>query len=142
MAESYLKRADTGAYITDNVISWTGWNPMRTVVVQTPLAGGMYQQKTAGGILTCQARLRFASQFPNAQIDNFFLMCELQAEVSAGEGFLFEFLDLEGFTSDVWINKIAEGGSVDSVQDLQEFWHPLHSWYAIPVDLAVPGYLP
>jgi hypothetical protein len=142
MAVPYLKRADTGAFISDQVVSWTGWNPPRTIVRQTPLAGGAYLQKTAGGVLQCQVVLAFATQYPNAQIDNFFLMCELMAEVSEGEGFLFEFLDLEGFTRDVWIWQTPAGMGVEGTQDLMRFWHPLHSHYAIPVDLMVPGYLP
>lgn len=137
----YLARADTSAIITDQITSWTGWAKPRSIVRLTPLAGGAYLQKTSGGVVQCGITARFASRYPNASIDNLFELYDLFADITDGAGFTFEFEDLEGFTTDVWIWQMAGGTSVDEVEDLLEFWHPKESFYAIPMQLMRTGYV-
>lgn len=143
MTTPRLTRKDTGAIISDNVKSWTGWNAPWSMARITPLSGGAYLQKTASGVLQCQVTFRFATRFPDSTIDNMFKMLELaRRDPEDGQGFLFRFRDLEGFTRDVQIWQPPGGGDLTSTQDFMEFWNPLHSYYAVPVDLMVPGYLP
>jgi hypothetical protein len=41
----------------------------------------------------------------------------------------------------VWAFEVAGGVTTDTVEDLQEFWNPLHSFYAIPISLMRTGYV-
>lgn len=143
MAVPFLKRKDTSAFISDQVIDWTGWNVPWGLARITPLSGGAYLQKTGSGVLQCQVVLAFATKYVNASIDNYFEMLELaRQEPVAGEAFEFRFRDPEGWTNDVQIWAPPGGGDMTSTEDLKRFWHPLDTHYAIPVDLMVTGYLP
>jgi hypothetical protein len=137
----YLAVKDTGVIISDSIISWTGWQKPRGIVRLTPLGGGAYLQKTSGGVVQCGIVARFASRLPNAHIDNYFDFLDTFADITGGEGVTLEFEDPEGFTTDVWAFEVAGGVTTDTVEDLQEFWNPLHSFYAIPISLMRTGYV-
>jgi hypothetical protein len=143
LATPFLRLKSTGELLSDKCASWSGWNSPWGIARLTPLNGGAYLQKTSAGVLQCQATFAFATKYPNSSIDNFFRIMDLarQAPVD-GQGTLFRYRDLEGWVRDVQIWRSPFGDSLTETQDLQRFWHPLHSHYAIPLDLMVPGYLP
>jgi hypothetical protein len=143
MATPFLRRKDTNALLSNKCVSWSGWNIPWSMARLTPLSGGAYLQKTGSGVLQCQASFAFATRYPNSSIDNYFKILELaRRPPHNGQGFLFSFRDLEGFTRDVQIWQPPGGGDLTTTNDLMRFWHPLESHYLIPLDLMIPGYIP
>lgn len=142
MALPTLRRKDTGALITDNAKSWTGWNVPFGMAALPPLAGGFYLQKTSSGVVQCEVNWRFATRFATSTLDNMYLLIELAQQISNGQGFVFEYRDVEGWVSDVQIVKVPGNLDPDSPTDLQEFFSPLHSYYILPTTLMKLGYIP
>lgn len=139
MAEPFFKLKDTGEFLSDKVIDWSFWNMPWGKIERTPVSGGSYLQATMAGTLRLQVTLAFATRYPNATLDNFFRIFELERDDPQT---LYRFRSLEGFTQDVQIAKSPFGDSVTDTIDLKRFWHPLADHLAVPFDLVVPGYLP
>lgn len=143
MAEPFLRLKSDNRLLSDKCISWTGWNTPWGLTRLTPLAGGAYLQKTMSGVVQCQASFAFATKYPNSSIDNYFEILDLARQKPVnGQGTLFRFRDLEGYTNDVQIWQPPGGSDLTTTNDLMRFWHPLASHYLIPFDLMIPGYVP
>lgn len=129
--------------LSDQCVSWSGWNIPWGMARLTPLSGGAYLQKTTSGVLQCSATFRFASKYPDSSVDNYFKILELaRREPVDGEAFLFRFRDQEGWTSDVMIWQSPGGGDASSVSEWAQAGSPLYTRYEVTLDLMVPGYLP
>lgn len=142
MAIPYLKRKDTGKIISDQPKSWTGWNIPFGMGGIPPYAGGEYLQKTANGIVRCQVAWKFATRWPNSNLDNYFELISLAQQIADGEGFVFEFRDLEGWIQDVQISSVPGEMSYDTIQQLIEHERGPRSFYTLTTVLTKRGYIP
>ena len=142
MAIPYLRRKDTGVTLSDWPVSWSGWNVPFGMGGIPPFAGGEYLQKTASGLVRCSVVWRFASTRANSTIDNMFEIIELAQQIEDGEGFVFEFRDLEGWVQDVQISQVPGEASYDSIQELMGYPNTTRSYYHLSTLLTKIGYIP
>lgn len=142
MAIPYLKRKDTGKIISDQPRDWSGWNYPFGMGGIPPLRGGEYLQNTSNMLIKCQVTWKFATRFPNSNLDNYFELGSLASQIADGEGFVFEFRDLEGWVQDVQISEVPGGFSYDQVQEVIMHTRSTRSFYAVTTVLTKLGFVP